>query len=170
MTTWWLAIDRRYTSYNELKYRKVIAQGWPDLGNLTTLCALAKANEEETFKSVVKALDSIGYGTISAADKVMWNLFNLRIGDILVGVEGTRVKGVCQLTKNAWESYQYHSPEAYDYAQTIGFPVEWIDWDPAVFGPPPGASGHGPQGVERLQNESQRVADAWAAYQAKRQS
>jgi hypothetical protein len=43
MSTWWLAISKKHTSYNELKHRKVIAQGWPDLGDLRTLCPLVEA-------------------------------------------------------------------------------------------------------------------------------
>jgi hypothetical protein len=27
MATWWLAIDKQYTSYEELKHRKVVALG-----------------------------------------------------------------------------------------------------------------------------------------------
>jgi len=42
----------------------------------------------------------------------------MKIGDLIVGVEGTTVKGVCQLNENGWKSYQYHCPEAYNYAQT----------------------------------------------------
>ena len=37
INTWWLAIDKKYTSYEELKHRKVVAQGWPELGDLRTL-------------------------------------------------------------------------------------------------------------------------------------
>lgn len=40
MATWWLAIDKNFTSYAELKHRKIIAQGWPDIGNILTLCPL----------------------------------------------------------------------------------------------------------------------------------
>ena len=44
MNTYWLAIDTKCTSYLELKHRKVIAQGWPDLGDLTLLSKLVKSN------------------------------------------------------------------------------------------------------------------------------
>jgi hypothetical protein len=93
----------------------------------------------------------------------------MRAGDLVVGVEGTTVKGICQLTKNGWESYMHHSPEAYNYAQTIGFPVEWVDWDPHTFGFTPTPPAKSVQGVAGLQNESQKVVDAWARYQNTRQ-
>ena len=169
MSTWWLAIDRNYTSYDELKYRKVVAQGWPGIGDLKTLCALVPANEKDAFLTAVAALSRVNGDAENPAGRVMWDLFKIRSGDLVVGIEGVNVKGVCELTKNGWESYRYDSPEAYNYAQTIGFPVEWIDWDP-VFGPPPVAPAHGVQGVAGLQAESHRVAEAWAAYQAKPQS
>ena len=134
MATWWLAIDRQYTSYDELKHRKIVAQGWPDLGNLLTLCALVGAGDRNTFMQTVTALECIAYGNSTHAARVMWDLLSMRAEDLVVGIEGTTVKGICQLKENGWDSYQHHSPEAYNYAQTIGFPVEWIDWDVHVFG------------------------------------
>ena len=164
MATWWLAIDLKYTSYDELKHRKVAAQGWPDLGNLLTLCALVGAGDKDPFMGTVAALERIGYGHSTHANRVMWDLLNTKPGDLVVGIEGRSVKGICQLQKNGWESYQYHSPKAYNYAQTIGFPVEWVDWNPNLFGPPPATPGQAVQGIAGLQNESQRVADAWGKY------
>jgi hypothetical protein len=101
MTTWWLAIDRQHTSYEELKHRKVVAQGWPDLGNLVTLCTLVGAGDRNAFIQTVAALDRIGYGTATHADRVMWDLLNMRAGDLVVGIEGTTVRGICELKKTA---------------------------------------------------------------------
>ena len=94
----------------------------------------------------------------------------MRTQDIIVGIEGITVKGICELVSNGWESYRYDSPEAYNYAQTIGFPVEWVDWNPQVFGAAPIAPAKGVQGVAGLQNESQRILDAWRKYQSSRQT
>jgi len=164
MATWWLAIDRQYTSYDELKHRKVVAQGWPDLGNLLTLCALVGAGDRNTFIQTVEALERIACESSTHAAKILWNLLNMKVGDLVVGIEGTTVKGICQLNKNGWESYQYHSPEAYNYAQTIGFSVEWIDWDANVFGFTPVPPAQSVQGIAGLQNESQQVISAWGRY------
>lgn len=65
------------------------------------------------------------------------------------------MRGICELRENGWESYQYLFPEVYNYAQAIGFPVEWIDWDTDVFGFTPTPPAEGVQGVRRLRNESQ---------------
>ena len=166
MATWWLAIDRQYTSYDELKHRKIVAQGWPDLGNLLTLCALVGAGDRNTFMQTVTALERIAYGNSTHAARVMWDLLSMRAEDLVVGIEGTTVKGICQLKENGWDSYQHHSPEAYNYAQTIGFPVEWIDWDVHVFGFTPVPPAQSVQGVAGLQNASQQVASAWSKYQS----
>lgn len=166
MTTWWLAIDRQYTSYDELKHRKVIAQGWSALGNLLTLCPLVQAGERQSFSAVIDALGRIVYGNSTHAARVMWDLFNMRAGDIVVGIEGTVVKGICELRVNGWKSYRYDSPEAYEYAQTIGFPVRWVDWNPQTFGAAPTTPAHSVQGVAGLQNESQRIVAAWKKYKS----
>jgi hypothetical protein len=92
MATWWLAIDRQYTSYDELKHRKVVAQGWPDLGNLLTLCALVGAGDRNTFIQTVTALELIAYGNSTHAARVTWDLLSMRAGDLVVGIEGTTVK------------------------------------------------------------------------------
>jgi hypothetical protein len=71
MATWWLAIDKNYTSYAELKHRKVVAQGWPDIGNLLTLCLLVASGSRPTFESVVDELERLAYGSSSHAARVM---------------------------------------------------------------------------------------------------
>ncbi len=165
MTTWWLAIDRRNTSYEELKHRKVVAQGWPGPGDLRTLCALVRGDDEETFLQTVDSLVRVaGYANAPKVNRIMWNLLSVGAGDLVVGVEGIIVRGICELNRNGWESYQYQSPEAYNYAQTIGFPVKWIDWDAEVFGFTPIPPRQGVPGVRRLQNESHEVLRAWREY------
>lgn len=166
MATWWLAIDKQYTSYAELKHRKVIAQGWPEIDDLSTLCPLVPEGSRKTFEQVVNELEQLSYGVTSHAARVMWNLLSMRAGDLVVGIEGTTVKGICKLDKNGWESYEHHSPEAYNYAHTIGFPAEWIDWDSRALGFTPTPPAKSVQGVCALQSESQRIIDAWANYQS----
>ena len=43
MAVWWCAIDKNkgWATYDELKARNVIAQGWPNLGNLSDLVGQA---------------------------------------------------------------------------------------------------------------------------------
>ncbi len=163
MTTWWLAIDQnqKNTSYEELQCRKVVAQGWPDLGDLLTFCALVGAGNN-TFVQKVDVLARTAYSNAPQVSRIMWDLLSMEAGDLVVGIEGTTVKGICELEKNGWESYQHHS--GYNYAQTIGFPVEWIDWDADVFGFTPTPPRQSVQGVRRLRNESHEVIRAWREY------
>ena len=164
MSTWWLAIDKQYTSYLELKYRKVVAQGWPDLDDLRTLCPLVtNPNNFDLFQQVVGELEKIVYGSAKSPN-IMWNLMRIQIDDLVIGIEGTVVKGICQMTKNGSESYNYDYRGAYNYAQTVGFPVKWIDWDPNIFGFVPNPPAQSVSGIARLVNQHQPVVDAWNKY------
>ena len=53
MNIWWLATAKNdgYCSYNELKYRKVLAQGWSQIGDLRALLPL---QNEEMFQYIKK--------------------------------------------------------------------------------------------------------------------
>jgi hypothetical protein len=109
MAIWWLAIDKNHqcSSYEELKHRKVIAQGWPDLGNLQTLLPLVEAGSKDVFNATIRELERLAYDDVGRAEKVMWHLLSLKAHDLVVGIEGTDVRGICELHQNGWESYQY---------------------------------------------------------------
>jgi hypothetical protein len=89
----------------------------------------------------------------------------MRAGDLVVGIEGTTVKGICELKKDGWTSYQFQLPEVDNYAHTIGFPIDWVDGDPKIFGFTPTAPGQSVPGIAGLQAESQQVINAWKSYQ-----
>lgn len=166
MAVWWLAIDRTYTSYLELKYRKVVAQGWPDLGDLAGLCPLVGSGNQVEFTNAVACLENIAYGAATHAARVMWNLLSIEQDDLVVGIEGTTVKGICQLQQNGWESYRLLFPESYNYANTIGFPVVWNDWNQQTFGFTPTTPAQGVQGIAGLQKDAERIENAWQQLQA----
>ena len=168
MKTWWSAIDVNHTSYDELKHRRVVAQGWRHLGDISTLSRFIP-DGWESFAKVVQLLGDTSYRGESwwedddrketRAPTVMWNLLSVEAGDLVVGIEGTRVRGICQVSASAVETYQYQP--AWEYAQTIGFPVTWHDWDQGVMGPPPQAPAHGVLGIRGLKNERDIVQNAW---------
>ncbi len=166
MVTWWLAINQnqKNTSYEELKRRKVVAQGRPALKDLLPLCPLVREGDENTFVQEVDVRARGAYANsprVARVSGIMWNLLSMEAGDLVVGIEGTTVRGIYELRENCWESYQYQ--EAYDYAQTIG-PVKWIDWDVEVFGFTPTPPRQSVLGVRRLRSESREVAAAWSRY------
>ena len=166
MAVWWLAIDRNQqnASYEELKYRKVVAQGWPALGNLVTLLPLVQAGRRDPFCGAVQTLYECVYpGGQDEVGRIMWQLLRLQEGDLVVGIEGGNVEGVrgiCQIEHNGWDSYRYDDPGAYhhNYAHTVGCPVEWIDWEFGFIPQPPAQS---VPGIRALQNDCQQVIDAW---------
>ncbi len=164
MNIWWVALDLKYTSYEEVKHRKVIAQGWPQIGDLRTIYSLASdpANER-LFKDVIVELGRLHYkgGDNFTAPEPMWNLSQVRLGDLLVGIEGTKVRGICQADRDAITSYRFDNSGYYNYAQTVCAPVEWREWDKVRMGEPPRAPGQSVLGIRRLRSEQEYVIKAW---------
>ena len=165
MNVWWLAIDTDYSSYEELKNRKVVAQGWPKIGDLSLLATLAKSGgkHKEPFLAAVNSLNEIAYGEEGHTSGVMWSLLSMKKGDLVVGIEGTTVKGLCQLQIDAADSYDLMLPEHFNYAQTVCQGVTWHDWDTAKIGKAPVTPSKGIQGVKGLVKESSLVQKAWAS-------
>ena len=177
MSTWWLALDRTCTSYCEVKHRRVVAQGWPALGNLVSLLPFVP-NHRQEFVQAIQLLGDVGYGRdterwqgdreTGRTPTVMWNLLDIREGDLIVALEGITVKGICEARKNAVNSYRYDDPDAYEYAQTVCFPVEWIDWDEERFVFTPEPPNKGVLGVAGLQNMRDQVIEAWDRFKRSR--
>ena len=171
MQTWWLAIDTDYTSYQQLKDRKVMAQGWPQVGDLRTLCPLAAYPAQKNLvKSVVVELEKLtsreDSRTVEQAGDALWNLLQIQHGDLVVGIEGRRVRGICQVSSDATASYHFDSTGQYNYAQTVCSPAEWIDWNNDLLGIPPMAPMQSVVGVERLVKDSEQVAAAWDKFRS----
>jgi hypothetical protein len=161
-------------SYLDLKYRKVIAQGWPLLGDLSILANNFGAywlENRGSFERLMQLLVEPVYPADAAnPPKAFLNLYNLLSiakGDLVVAVESAQgagpVMGICQVEQNAWESYRHDDPYVYDYAHTVSFPNEWVDWEEIAAEPPrppamiPGVS---PMG----QNQVQHVQEVWLSY------
>ena len=148
MTVWWLTINRAMgNSYLGLKHRKVIAQGWPQLGDLSILASNFDSywrDHRHDFENVIQHLARPVYpGDAAKPPAALLNLYNLMTiakGDFLVAVESAQgagtVMGICQADRNAWESYRPDDPNVYDYAHSVCFPVEWVDWDATIVVPP----------------------------------
>ena len=130
MTVWNLGIDLDYCSYEELKQRKVIAQGWSKID----LTWLIHFKDEQSFVEVVEKLDEILYKPTKKELKIGWtmkNLLSIKEGDAVVCCEGTKARGIAVITKPV--KYFFYNNKTnivyFEYANTIG-PVEadqWID-------------------------------------------
>lgn len=170
MDVWWLALDTEYTSYLELKRRRVIAQGWPQVGDLSALVPLAgtPANSPEfdgKFRQLAASTYGPGARDFFRSTKMMRKFLGVRQGDLFVGIEGRRVKGICQLERSVRDTYRLDDVRKFNYAQTYGYPVDWIDWNPAILGRPPVAPAQSVLAIRGLRAERQLVMTAWSRYQ-----
>lgn len=167
MQTWWCAMDTKHTSYAEFKKRGVVAQGWPLIGDLERHFDLMA--DEDVFKLKIQEIGDDKYRTNSKwrtkdrklknAPQVLLHLLQLARHDLVVGIEGTTVCGICEITTSPTKGYQFDA--GYEYAHGVG-PVEWIDWNQRWLGPPPVAPARSVHGIRHVVSESRRVEDAWA--------
>lgn len=174
MKTWWSAIDTDYSSYEELKHRRVVAQGWRHLGDISTLARFIPDGRDD-FVSVIQLLGDTSYRgenwweqddrKPTRAPTVMWNLLSVGGGDLVVAIEGTAVRGICQVSSDAISSYIYQRD--WEYGQTIGFPVTWHDWDADLFGPAPQPPSRGILGIRGLDQDSDTVRRVWEAFEGR---
>ena len=167
MNTWWLAVDTAHTSYASLRRRHVVAQGWPQIGDLRTIVPLAgQKSTERLFRSVVTELAKRVYRPrdrdIDRAPEAMWSLLQVRTGDLVVAIEGTSVCGVCQVGAAATDSYLFDASEPTEYKQTVCSLVDWLDWDKAKLGVPPTPPAQSVMAIKRLKKDSDLVVAAWA--------
>lgn len=172
MATYWSAIDTQHSSYEELKHRKVIAQGWRDLGNLRSLLGPVY-DAKDDFLEIVQVFGDNAYSNTAswwhdgdAADRllrraptVMWNLLHLEAGDLVVAVEGRDVRGICEVKEDARMSYQYDTD--HEYAHTVSRGVDWIDWTEEQFGFVPEPPSRGLLGIRNLNQASEQVEAAF---------
>lgn len=158
---WWLAVDTSYCSYAELKARKVVAQGWPRLGDLSAYARMASnAANRDMFEAGISRLCVERYGDDDGkASKGLWRFFQIAAGDLVVALEGTTVRGMTRMGTDAasgyWLDVRYH------YAQSIGNAQEWIDWDLRTSRTPT-APAQSVLAAAQIQKERDLVFAAWA--------
>lgn len=176
MNVWWTGIDLRYCTFQQLKQRQVVAQGVPALGSLISLFKFM--DDEADFRNQIVKLGDLRHKGIndywwfenreSNIRKIplsMYNLLSLRAGDLVVALEGTDVKGICQMDKDALDSYKFQA--SYNYAHSVGFPVNWVDWNTRTLGRPPTAPGQSVYGIRGLSKEKEYVISCWTRFQSK---
>lgn len=132
MTIWLLATGIGHSTYNQLKERKVLAQGWPKIGDLSALLPIKNDPVKESkFKEIIKMLVTYVYDTPDdqalerKPGKIMLNLLKIKKGDYVICCDGKSVQGVAKITENC--SYKYDDSGEYDYSQTISPVTEWRD-------------------------------------------
>ena len=122
MDSWWLALDREHTSYDEVKARKVIAQGWAKLGDLSRFVPWAATPDAKSrFRKQIAELAKRFYGAdspeIRRAPKALWQFLQIQAGDLVVALEGTQVRGITQAASSAVDGYWFDP--SYLYGQCV---------------------------------------------------
>ena len=161
---YWLAIDLNEASLLELKHRAVISQGWCDL-NAT--CLLSFLEDRSTFDVVFAALFKRYYAPQDAGSvsRIFWDLLHVKCGDLIVGIEGTTVMGICEVTQDGSTSYRWDN--FHGYAQTVSYGVKWFDWSVVSPDFTPIAPAQSVQGIRGLEKDHQLVTEAWDRYQSR---
>jgi hypothetical protein len=175
MTVWWLTIyGAAGNTYSGLKERHVIAQGWPELGDLSILAKNFGnywVNNRQQFENVIQFLAGYPYPNEAlnppASLLNLFDLLSIEACDLVVGVRAAAgagdVMGICQIETNGWDSYRHDDEDVFDYAHTVGFPVKWIDWAD-LNAPPPNPPAMIP-GIQRMGDaQAQNVLAAWRNY------
>ncbi len=147
----------------------MIAQGWPQLRDLADIAHLAAspANKQEFQDEIrrrVARIDGPDSVEMRRAPRALWNLLQVRVGDLLVALEGTVVRGIGQASFDSWQTYSFD--RTHHYAQTACHPIEWIDWSDAL-GIRPTAPGKGVLGLASIQKHLSRVLQAWERVEAR---
>jgi len=135
VNVWWLAIDRNegYASFEELKHRRVIAQGWPDLGDMSQFIAENKSAHPEIVMNGLDALLRQAYPNAEISPKLLNGLYNfffaIQPGDLVVGIEGAEVRGICEIPPEVAYSFEPRAADGQEqnYARGRG-PVTWFPW------------------------------------------
>jgi hypothetical protein len=144
----------------------VIAQGWPLLGDISKIIPIVlNPATESKFQMEIKKLVVPTYDLDRAA-KALWQLFKIKRGDLVVAIEGTRVRGITQARQSAVEAYSFDPNNRYDYRQCAGRDVNWIDWDERV-AKPLTAPRKGVLAASRIHNDEQVVLEAWEKFAAR---
>jgi hypothetical protein len=144
-----------------LKVRRVIAQGWRELGDLSRYARSARlASSREAFETGISNLCIQHYGDDDGrASKGLWRFFQIAAGDLVVAIEGTTVRGVTQALTSADDGY-WLDPR-FPYAQCIGNAQCWIDWDYRHIARTPTAPAQGVLAASQIRNERGLVFAAW---------
>lgn len=150
-----------YCSYEELKERKVVAQGWPDLDDLSQM--RDQGLPEQSFVSLLQNV----YPEGKPPDEVYRIFKNLLIeiepGDLVLAFDGTKLMGIGKV-----EATRYNYTNGYNYAHAIG-PVEWVDIEDIRQKTGKrleiGAGMRGVIGIQNLVKGHEEVKEAWQLFE-----
>jgi len=154
-TIWKIGIGPagKWSSYEELKNRNVVAQGWYDSKDLSFLSDLSENIYD--YLSLIPDVKGSPSG-----NNAFRNLFRgIKSGHIILGLEGNEIKGICEIPND----YIYVYDTQYQYSNAI-FPVNWINWEDFCSNKNIARQGgQGVKGIERcyLQEVNKYINNNW---------
>jgi len=174
MTVWMIGIDTSCSTYNELKRRNAVAQGWPDLGDLSDYIGSKNILNEIKVLCQQKHQKYNDDKICINAPRTFENLLNkMSIGDLVLGFQGTnKLCGICQLSSDTKYKFDDKGQSSgiiggYDYAHIL-HPVTWIDWDDftpfMVQGQTPSPGNRGVAGIKRSNKSQYVIPAAWQRF------
>jgi len=151
MNLWWFISSSRHCRYDELKQRRCIALGWPELGDLSRYIK-DKPGWERQFKTFSRWRGNLAYGPHSPqwteADQhlnegipaVFWEFIHINVGDYIVVMEtgsqitlgNIEVMGIAKVMRDALSSY--HFDDQFHHAHQVCGGLQWHDWNRARHG------------------------------------
>jgi hypothetical protein len=165
--TYWLAIDsnNEHSSFEELKHRKVVANGWP-AASLHSSLEFVNADDRTAFDSVFAVIFDRAYPDLgedrSNVARIFWTLLNIKSGDIIVAIEGTKVRGIGQAHTNAISTYRHDNQ--HEYGNTVLYGFDWYDWDSVSPHYTPTTPAQSVPGIAQLQTEREQVESVWMEF------
>lgn len=158
---WLCAINANegHSSYEEFKDRKVVAQGWPDTGDLSNYVG---KSWDAIHSHLLVCLGEVALKEPRCrfAFKNLISNEGIKTGDLVVVYEGTKLMGICQIKPNTRYRYDAGIDDKYEYANTLT-PVEWIDWSDISKDFSPNAPRLGVTGIMKSQKYSNQIYDLW---------
>ena len=164
MAVWWLATSKNegHCSYLELKYRKIVAQGWPDIGDISALLPV-RMKDESAFIAMINDLVTYvynGWNDSRNPGRVINNLLKISKGDFVLCTEGECLRGIARMHQNP--NYRYDNGAGYfEYAQTVYPVTEWKEWDSDIVGEQPAIKAMGPVGINHYNADEEVIIAAW---------
>lgn len=108
-----------------MKYRKVIAQGWPCIGDLSPLLPVKNASK---FREIIINYVSYfynGWDDERGPGRIMLNLVSMKTGDYVICCEGESIRGIAKFTEDV--KYHFQNPNLYEYAHCMCPVRDWKD-------------------------------------------
>jgi hypothetical protein len=162
---WWLAINKNdnLSSYEEIKERKIVALFYPEIDDLTPILDSYREDEEQWFDTVQKRQDSLGASDdLNAAVKygarALRYLLRSKAGDLVVAIEGTDIRGICQIDGDSMENYRYEKTSK--GAHIVADGIKWYDLPTAIAGLF-AVSSRGVQGARQMHDSAQLALEIW---------